>query len=145
MSGSAHKPNPKSPYPAHTSTPRAREKRCIPKYQTPPPPPSFSRAPPRQFYLSRAWLPAITSHKPRSAGGSSAVFGFFRTMLDGGLIFFYIRTHLVLFHFPLDRSILIKHMFLYQFASTSVLDFLPRGWYGICSSHFTIILILLID
>ena len=80
-----------------------------------------------QFYLSRTWLPAITSHKPRSAGGSSAVFGFFRTMLDGGLIFFYIRTHLVLFHFPLDWSVLIKHMFSYQFASSSVLDFLPRG------------------
>jgi len=54
-------------------------------------------------------------------------------------------AHLILFHFLLGRSILIQHMFSYQFVSYSVLDFLPKRWYGICRPHFTIILILLID
>jgi len=54
-------------------------------------------------------------------------------------------AHLILFHFLLGRSILIQHMFSYQFVSYSVLDFLPRRWYGICMPHFTIILFLLID
>ena len=58
---------------------------------------------------------------------------------------FFIRPHLVLFHFPLGQSVLIKHMLSYLFASSSVLGFLHRGWYGIRSSNFTIILILKID
>ena len=49
-------------------------------------------------------------------------------VLDGGVVFFYISG--LLFHFPLGRSVIIEHMLLYLFASSSVLGFLCRGDMG---------------
>ena len=72
--------------------------------------------PPGQFYLSRAWLLAIASQKPRRAAG----------LVGGDLYLFlvFLRPHL--FHFPMPRGrpVLIKLIELLSFYSSAL--HLPR-------------------